>query len=168
MEEKKQDNKVVWIVGGIILIITLLIFVPGLIENKKSLDTAKKEYNLIKEGKTVSARNITEQFAALLSNKKYEEANKYLSKDCEMFDSKNHKRVKLEYCLEDLSNYISYTIEQKGNDLKNQETYRILLNGTKYENTNQIITLYLRKKIEADEVTYEIFRIIFTDNTLSY
>lgn len=168
MEEKENNNKIVWISGAIILIIILIIFVPGLIENKKNLDTSRHAYELIKEGKTISSSEITEQFATLLSNKRYDEASKYLSKDCEFYDSDNHKRVKLEYCLEELDECSSYRTEKRGNELKDQETYRILWNGTSYENTNQIVTLFLRKKIESDQVTYEIFRVIFTDNTLSY
>lgn len=163
--ENKSNNKAIWIFGAVLLILVLIIFIPGLVKDMKSLETSKQEYNLINESKTISAKDITEQFATLLSNERYEEANQYLSEDCEMFDSKNHKRVKLEYCLEDLRNYISYTIEKRSNDLKNEETYRILWNGTKYENTKQIITLNLRKKVKSDEVTYEIFRVIFTDNT---
>lgn len=166
--EKKIDNKFLWICGTVILIIILILFVPGLLEDKKALDLSKQEYNLIKEGKTVTARDIAEEFANLLSVKKYDETSKYLSNDCKLIDSNNKERVKLEYCLEKLVTYNSYTIEKRGNDLKDQETYRILWNGTNYSNTNQIITLYLKKKITTDQRTYEIFRIIFTDNTLSY
>lgn len=164
--KKKNDNKIVWIAGGIIFIILLLIFVPYLIDSKKSLDTTKLEYNLIQEGKTVSAKDISEQFAMLLSEKKYDEASTYLSEECKLIDSNNRERVKLEYCLEELNIHSSHTIEKRGNDLKDQETYRILWNGTSYENTKQIITLFLRKKVKSDKVTYEIFRVIFTDNTL--
>ena len=84
-----------------------------------------------------------------------------------MFDSNNNERVKLEDCLEKLDKYNNHTIEERGNDLKDQETYRILWNGTNYENTNQIITLFLKKKIESDKVTYEIIKIIFTNNTIT-
>ncbi len=166
-EEKKDDNKVVWIAGAVLLVICLLIFVPGIIESKKELDTAKLEYNLIKEGKTISASDIAEKFTILLSEKRYNEANTYLSENCKLFDSNNNERVKLEDCLEKLDKYNNHTIEERGNDLKDQETYRILWNGTNYENTNQIITLFLKKKIESDKVTYEIIKIIFTNNTIT-
>lgn len=165
---KSDSNRSIWIIGGTILVIVLMIFLPGLFESKKSLDTVKHEYNLIEEGKTVTAREITEEFTKLLSVKNYDEANKYLSNDCKLIDSNNTERVKLEYCLEKLAVYNSYTIEKRGNDLKNQETYRILWNGTTYENTKQIITLNLRKKVNKQEITYEIIRVIFTDNTLAF
>lgn len=165
-EEKKDDNKIVWIAGAVLLVFCLLIFVPGAIDSKKELDTAKLEYNLIQEGKTVSAEDISEKFAILLSKKKYDEASTYLSEDCKLVDSDGHERVKLDYCLEELNKYSSHVIEKRGNDLKDQKTYRILWNGTSYENTSQIITLYLKKKVKSNEVTYEIFRVIFTNNNL--
>lgn len=166
MEEKKNDNKVVWVVGTVILALILIVFVPGLVEDKQNLDLLKQEEKLLKEGKVVSVSDTVEQFAELLANKDYEEADKYLLDNCEMFDTNNNKRVKLEYCLEKLSNHNSHTIEKRGNSLKDQETYRILWNGTKYEDTKQIITLYLSKKITSNEIIYKISKIIFTDNTL--
>lgn len=163
---KEKNNKAIWIVGAILLILVLMIFMPGLIESQQRLETSKREYNLIQEGKTISASDVVEDFTLLLSNKKYNEANKYLSSDCKLIDSQNKERVNLEYCLEKLNNYSSHEIERRGNSIQNEETYRILWNGTRYENTNQIITLFLRRKVKTNEVTYEIFRLTFTDNTL--
>ena len=163
---KEKNNKAIWIVGAILLILVLMIFMPGLIESQQRLETSKREYNLIQEGKTISASDVVEDFTLLLSNKKYNEASKYLSSDCKLIDSQNKERVNLEYCLEKLNNYNSYRIERRGNSVQNEKTYRILWNGTRYENTNQIITLFLRRKVKTNEVTYEIFRLTFTDNTL--
>lgn len=166
--ENKSDNKAIWIFGAALLIIVLIIFIPGLVKDMKSLETSKQEYNLVGEGKSIPVSDIVEDFAKLISQKDYVEASKYLSEDKTLLDSNNIERVKLEYCFEKLSPHTSHNIEKRGNDLKNEETYRIFWNGTKYENTKQIITLNLRKKVKSNEVTYEIFKVIFTDNTLTF
>ena len=153
-----RENKFIFVIGATILIVVLIIFLPGLIEDKKELEMSKLEYNLTLEGKTTSARNITES--------KYDEASKYLSKDCKLIDYNNRERAKLEYCLEKLAQYSSYKIEERENSIKDEETYRILWNGTNFEDTNQVITICLKKEINQNEVTYKIYKVIFTDNTL--
>lgn len=161
-----RENKFIFVIGATILIVVLIIFLPGLIEDKKELEMSKLEYNLTLEGKTTSARNITENFVLLLSESKYDEASKYLSKDCKLIDYNNRERAKLEYCLEKLAQYSSYKIEERENSIKDEETYRILWNGTNFEDTNQVITICLKKEINQNEVTYKIYKVIFTDNTL--
>lgn len=154
--------------GIVLLILVAIIFVPMIFNSLSDLNKTKQEGKLIQEGEIISAGEISKEFAQLISESKYNDATKYLAEDCKLIDSNNNERIKLEYCLEKLNVYKSHTIEQRGNDLKDQATYRILWNGTTYENTKQIITLNLRKKINKQEITYEIIRVIFTDNTLAF
>ena len=60
MEEKK-NNKFIWIIGGIILLIILLISVTNFLENKKELDVIAHERELIQEGKVEACLLYTSQ-----------------------------------------------------------------------------------------------------------
>lgn len=160
---KNGNNKTTIIVGVILLIITLIIFVPGLIKDKKSLDTSKLEYNLILEGKTISSREIAEKFLEQIKNKNYEEAKKYLANDCEFYNYSftNTNVNSLDFCLEKLEDYSTSRIELRGNGIKGEESYRIYWNE---ESTSQIITIQMRKKVTNEVVTYEIIKIMFNQN----
>lgn len=68
--------------------------------------------------------------------------------------------------LENLENYEDYMIEKRGNSIDDEETYRIYWNGLNYSNSSQIIDLYMRKKVKKDEITYEIYMIRLTDNSI--
>lgn len=166
MEENNGNGRIIAfvVILGIIIIIPLMI---SLINSKKSLDAEKLESKLLREGKVVSAKTVADNFAKELQNNNYSELKKYLSDSYKLIDSENNERANLEYCFEKLNKIENYTIEHRGNSIKDEETYRIMCNGTKYENTYQIITLFMRKKVKKEEITYEIYRVIFTDNTPS-
>lgn len=168
MEEKKNNGNGYAIAFAIILgIIILIPSVISFINTKKELDIGRLESKLLKEGKVVSAKTVADSFAKELQNNNYNDLESYLSKDCKLIDSSNNERANLKYCLEKLNKIESYVIERRGNRIKDEETYRIMCNGTNYENTNQIVTLYMRKKVKKEEITYEIYMVKFTDNTPS-
>lgn len=49
--KQQEDNKVIWVVGVVILVFFLLIFVSNLTNSKKKLDIEKNEYAMITEGR---------------------------------------------------------------------------------------------------------------------
>lgn len=151
---KKQDNKIAIIVGVILLSITLIIFVPGIIEDKKVLDTSKLEYNLIMEGKYVSDLETVQGFAEALHSNSISDAKQYLSDNCEIYDTNNNK-CSFEEFISNISTTTYYRYEKRSNDLKNEETYRIYWN-----NGNEIQTIILQKVISNEKVYYEIVKCI--------
>lgn len=172
MEEKK-NNKVIWITGAIILIVILVILTPDLLDSKKELDTAKLEYNLIQEGKTTSSNEIINEIIEILKNRDEENLKNYLTED---FSYINDDRYESKYVSELWNNlkYLvenSYEVEKRGNSIKDEETYIIYWNTNKTvkERTDRLyclqkISIYLRKIVKQDEVTYQIYKIMLTDN----
>ena len=90
-----------------------------------------------------------------------------MSAECKFYNNEGQK-YSLESCLEDLETYETYTIEQRGSNTKDSETYRIYWNGWNYEDTNQIIELYMEREVNKEEIIYEIQMVRFTDNKISY
>lgn len=165
MEEKKDNSSI----GCVIIFLIPIILIIGMfiVSGIKEISETNHEIKLLEEGKTVSAKTVAEEFAKELQNNNYNTLKSYLSTDCKIIDSNNDERANLKYCFEELNKIENYTIEHRGNSLEDQETYRILCNGTKYEDTSQIITLYLRRRVKKEEITYEIYMVKFTDNTLA-
>lgn len=173
MEEKKQDNKVVWIVGAVMLILIILAFVPGLVENKQNLDILKQEEQLIKEGKVKTHDEVINEIIEILKERKQEKLEEYLADEFTYVDNdRNNSKYSsslwtdLKYLVED-----NYDIEKRANDTKNQETYRIYWNINKLvkERTDRLyclqkITISLKRVVKQDIVTYEIEKIMLTDN----
>lgn len=172
-KNKKNDNKIVWVIGTIIFFVILIIFILNLSESKKELDAAKLEYNLIQEGKAKSSDDIINEIVAILKNRDEEKLTNYLTED---FSYINNSRYESKYINEfwnDLQYLVdsNYDIEKRENSIETEETYFI------YWNTNNLVTdridnlyclqkirIYLRKLIEQDQITYKIYRIILTDN----
>ncbi len=172
-KNKKNDNKIVWIIGTIVLIVILIIFIVDLSNSKKELDTAELEYNLIQEGKVKSSDNVINEIVAILKNRDEEKLTNYLTED---FSYINNSRYESKYINEfwnDLQYLVdsNYDIEKRENSIETEETYFI------YWNTNNLVTdrtdnlyclqkirIYLRKLIEQNHITYKIYRIILTDN----
>ncbi len=147
-----------WLI--LILIILFAYFMIG--DSLKKFNTANLEYELIKNGKTVSAREVVEKVAESLKTKDYEEIKKYLSTNCSFYES--NKKYNIETCLASLDEYETYRIEQRKNSTENEETYRIYWNGWNYEETGQIIDLFMTKKVTREKITYEIYSLRFTNN----
>lgn len=164
MEEEKKGSDMGCLIAFMLpVIIVILIFI---ISGIKGIGETNHEIKLLEEGKTVSAKEVANKFAESIKNKNYKEASQYLSGECEFYNN-NGKQINLDQCLKGIEEYSTYEIEERGNtSIEERKTCRILCNGSKYENTNQIITLSMEKKVNKDEITYEIYTVNFTDNTL--
>lgn len=176
MENKKENN----ITKGnglgcavIFLIIVLIIFVPVISNTLQEQENITKENNLIKEGKTVSAQIVIEEIVQILKDRNEEELKKYLTDDFSYWDNNRNESKyttsfwrELKYLVED-----NYDIEKRGNSIKDEETYYI------YWNTNELvkeradryyclqkISIYLRRIVETDKITYKVYKIILTNN----
>ncbi len=161
-EDKFYKKWWFWLIVAFFVIFSLTSIIPAV----QDLNKSKLEYRLIKEGKTTYANEIVEQVVENLKNNEIEEIKKYLSTDCKFFIVGNEK-YSLETCLKDLEAYETHRIEKRGNDLKDIETYRIYWNGWNIEDASQIITINLEREVNKEEITYEIEKIIFTDNNTS-
>lgn len=179
MEESKQTNKSNGTGCAIVFfIIFLLIFVPiliGLISNNMQVSNqAKHEKNLLEQGKTKSHNDVINEIIETLKNKNEAELKEFLSKDFLYYDNNNIEHKYISSFLEDLKILSSsYDIEQRGNDIKDQETYRIYWNVVEQNKSlgraNQYyclqkVTVILNRVVKDDIITYEIEKIILTDN----
>lgn len=172
MEEKKNDNKVVWIVGAATLVLILIAFVPGLVEDKQNLDLLKQEEKLLKEGKNISSGDIINEIAEILKNEEGEKLESYLSNSFLYYNDENKESKYVKNFLDDLRIYTSsYDIEKRGNSIKDEETYRVYWNTVEKNVKNgvkrgehgyclQTVTIILKKAIKQDIITYEIKEII--------
>ena len=170
MEEKK-NNKFIWIIGGIILHIILLISVTNFLENKKELDVIAHERELIQEGKVEASEEIVREIAEILKNREEDALEQYLTEDFSYW--KNGETQSIDDFWNDL-NYLvenKYSIEERGNSIEDEETWFI------YWNTNESITdkssdlyclqeirIYLKRVVEEEFITYKIERIILNNN----
>lgn len=174
IEEKKNGGTGCAIV---FFIIFLIIFVPiliGLISNNiEKLNQTKHEAKLIEEGKTKTHDEVINEIVEILKSRKEIELKKYLSDDFKYFNNERAESKFIDNFFKDLKYLVEnrYDIEKRGNDIKNQETYRI------YWNTNNLvkeradrlyclqkITVVLNRAIKEDIITYDIEKIILTDN----
>lgn len=163
-EVQKEETKKVfyksWKFWGVIVLL-IIILAPAI----KDIMEINHEMKLSEEGKIVSAREITNRFKDALKDMNYSEVNYLLSEDCKMYYN-SEQQYRLTSFLENLENYEDYMIEKRGNSIDDEETYRIYWNGLNYSNSSQIIDLYMRKKVKKDEITYEIYMIRLTDNSI--
>lgn len=137
-----------------------IFFANVVIKDQKELKELKREGNLIKEGKITYSDEITAEFVEKIKEKNTNIS--YLSDDCKI--SLNNKSINSNKICEILGDYKTHRIEKRGNDVKDEETYRIYWNGNDTEDAEQIITLYMKKKVMKDEVAYEIYQITISDN----
>ena len=162
-----------WIWGGIIPIIIVLIFIPYLIDSKKSLEATKQETNLIKEEKIIYDSTIIEEVASIFKSRNQNELKRYLAEDFEYIGNNRNTSKHIGNFWSDLKYLVenNYNIEKRDNSIKDEETYFI------YWNTNDIvkektdrlyclqkISIYLRKTVETDKITYKIYKIMLTNN----
>lgn len=164
----------------VFLIVFLIIFLPiliGLISNNiKVSNQEKHEEKLIEEGKTKTHNEVINEIAEILKNKDKEKIKDYLAIDYTYYDNNNIKHKYISSFFDDLTIYTTdYEIEKRGNDLKDEETYRIYWNVVEenkkkgIDKTSQYyclqkITIMLKKVVKENEITYEIERIVLTDN----
>lgn len=163
----------------VFFVVFLLIFLPiliGLISNNSNTSNqAKHEAKLIEEGKTKTDNEVINEIAEILKNKNEEKLKEYLSENFMYSDNDRNQSKYIHDFISDLNYLIedNYDIEKRGNDLKDEETYRIYWNVVEQNKnlgrTNQYyclqkITIILKRVIKQDIITYEIEKIILTDN----
>lgn len=161
-----------------LLIVFLIIFVPiliSLVSNHIEISNKSKyETKLIEEGKTKTHSEVINEIIETLKNKNEAQLKAFLSEDFTYYDNNNIQHKYISSFLEDLKTLSSsYDIEQRGNDIKNQETYRIYWNVVEQNKslgrTNQYyclqkVTAVLNRVVKDNIITYEIEKIILTDN----
>lgn len=170
--KKKQDNKSVWITGGIILAIILLIFIPEIIKGKKKLDTVKREYNLIQEGKVKNDNEVINEIIDILRNRDKDKLEQYLKDDFVYINNDNYESKYISGFWNDLKYFTGkYYLEKRENSIKDEETYWIywdIPEELAYEQYSQYslqrIFVYLKRTVKENVITYEINKIILRDN----
>lgn len=164
----------------VFFMVFLLIFLPILIgllsKDIKVSNQEKHEAKLIEEGKTKPHNEVINEIAEILKNKDKEKIKDYLAIDYTYYDNNNIEHKYISSFFNDLTIYTTdYEIEERGNDLKDEETYRIYWNVVEdnkkkgIDKTSQYyclqkITIMLKKVVKENEITYEIEKIILTDN----
>lgn len=156
----EDSNKKQWVVATIILLIFIIFFANVIIKDQKELNELKREGKLIKEGKIKYSDEITEEFVEKIKEKNTNIS--YLSNDCKI--SINNKSSNLNKVCEVIRDYRTHRIEKRGNDIEDEDTYRIYWNGNDIEDAEQIITLYMKKKVMKDEIVSEVYKITISDN----
>ena len=175
---EKQNNGTGCLI--VFFVIFLLIFVPILIgvisNNIENSNKVKHEQRLIEDGKIKTHNEVINEILEILKSRNETKLKEYLADDFTYYDNNNIEHKYLSSFFEDLKIFhLNYEIEQRGNDIKNQETYRIYWNvieenkkrGIKKQEQYyclQKITIILERAVKADEITYEIKKIILTDN----
>lgn len=148
----------------------------GLISNNiKSSNKEKHEALLIEEGKIKTDSEVINEIIEILIERNGRKLEEYLSYEFVYVDNDRHESkyvgsfwTDLNYLVED-----NYDIEKRANDIKDEETYRIYWNVVEQNKglgrANQYyclqkITIILEKIVKEDIITYEIEKIILTDN----
>ncbi len=168
----KKRNIIVVIVLLLVVIITLVNLMS---KNIKASKLEKHEQKLIQEGNVIDSNKFIEEIAEILKNKDEEKLKECLSENFMYSDNDRNQSKYIHNFISDLNYLIedNYDIEKRGNDLKDEETYRIYWNVVEQNKnlgrTNQYyclqkITIILKRVIKQDIITYEIEKIILTDN----
>lgn len=161
----------------VILMLVAIIFVSmiiGIISTRiETSNQDKHEQQLIQEGRTKTHDEVINEIVGILKNRDEIELKKYLSEDFKYFDNNRIESEFIDNFFKDLKYLVenNYDIEIRGNDIQNQETYRIYWNTNNLaENRNdrfyclQQIQVVLSKIVKEDIITYEIKKIMLTDN----
>lgn len=175
-QEQFQSNKSNGSGCAIVLfVVFLIIFLPILIwlisNNIENSNKLKHEQQLIQEGKVKSDNEVINEIVNVLKYRDENKLKEYLSENIIYYDNNieykylsNSFWYDLKYLVKD-----EYDIEKRGNDIKNQETYRIYWNVVEQNKslgrTNeyyclQTITIVLNRIVKKDIITYEIEKII--------
>ena len=147
--------------------------VNPIVEDIERSNKTKHEEKLINEGKVKDSNEVINEIAEILKNNDENRLNKYLSEDFLYYYSNKESKYLSSFFrdLKILSS--SYDIEERGNSMNEQKTYRIYWNIVKGNEhlgrTDQYyclqkITIILKKAVKEDIITYEIEKISLTDN----
>lgn len=175
MSKHNKNDSLTFLIA--ILILVVIIFVPIIINSiSKSIETsnqAKHEAKLVEEKKIKTDNQVIDEIIEILKKRDEIGLKEYLSDDFEYFNNDRTESKFIDNFLKDLKYLVenNYDIEKIGNDIKNQETYRIYWNTNSLvkEKNNRLyclqkITVLLSRIVKEDIITYEIEKIILTDN----
>ena len=144
----------------IVIIVCLPVFLI-LFNSISELNKTKLEGELIQAGKIQYAVDVIAKFTEHLKNGEIDSIKPLLSDDCSFY---NENRVfSLEDCLKQLNDYKSCRYEEHGNSIKDEETYRIIWNGSNENDAEQILTIILSRKVTKEEIKYEVTSIILSN-----
>lgn len=178
MEEKEKENQGMGCIIAVFIILGF-IFVPiviGMISDtiKDSKET-KHVASLVEAGKTKSSEDIINEIIEKLKNKENRNLISYLAEECIYYDNDNYEHKYISSFYDDLQILSSsYDIERRGDtSIDDRVTYRIYWNvveknkdlgRTSQYYCLQKITIMLKKVVKKDIITYEVEKIILTDN----
>lgn len=158
----------------VIFAIVIFMIITNLVgENIEYEQNAKHEQQLIQEGKVKSHKEVINEIVEILKNKEENKIKEYLADDFIYYDNDNYEHKYLDSFIRDLQIYTtSCDIERRGDTSKNNmATYWIYWNvveqnkakGVHKTDTNyclQRITIYLKRVVKENLITYEIEKII--------
>lgn len=166
-----EKNKMTWIVGIVMLMLVLLAFIPGILNDKKEADELDHEKQLIEEGKVVTDTEVIEQIIKILKDRNEKSLSQYATTDSEYW--RNGEKESMRSFWDDLKYLVenNYTLEARENSIEGQKTYIIYWNTNNVitDKTNSLyclqkITIILKRVVKEDIITYNIKKIILTDN----
>lgn len=170
--QEQKNGKVVYLILFIIFIVVLIPFISIASQSVENLNKSKHEAKLIEEGKTKTQDEVINEIIEMLKCKDEEELKQYLSEEFRYYDNDNKEYKYTTNFFRDLGTLTSnYETEQRSNDIKDKETYRIYWNvveknkeygvkrGEQYY-CLQTITIMLKRVVKQDEITYQIEKII--------
>lgn len=152
----KNTNKTLIIIMIIIGILILIPCLKSLINSTNNLNSLKLENKLLSEGKVMSLTDLNNEIAEAIKNKNYSNITTHLSKNDYTLQNSEGKKYTVDQCLSVISEVTSYSIEKRANDVKDEETYRIYINGNSSSNSDNIITIVYEKNVTKNEIQYNI------------
>lgn len=163
-----------------VLILALIIFTPmiisPIIQQIEISNNEKHVASLIEQGKVKGHDEVINEVIELLKNRDENKLKAYLANDFKYYDDNSRESVYIHGFLNDLKLLTSsYEIEKRGNSIPDKETYVIYwdiveankdrgINRAEREYCLQKITIMLRKVVKENIITYEVEKIILTDN----
>lgn len=181
MEDKstENENKGKGCIIGV-LVLVAIIFIPmiivPIIQQIEMSNNEKHISSLIEQGKVKSPEEVINELIEIFKNKDENKLKTYLTKEFIYTDNNRNKSTYLHGLLNDIKLLTSsYEIEKRGNSIPDKETYRIywdIIEENKDRGTNkaertyclQKITILLKKVVKENMITYEVEKIILTDN----
>lgn len=172
-ENQKSNYTGCLIVFFIILVIIFIIIAISMTSNtSEEQQELNHENELISQGKIKNASEVITEVAELLKNRDITKFDEYLSNNFSYIGKDNYESKTADNLFNDLQYLASdYDVEKRENDFEDKETYRIYWNTNKLvtDKTNNLyslqkITVVLNRVVKEDIITYEIEKIILTDN----
>lgn len=163
-----------------VFIIFLIVFLPiSCIMVSSNIESSKEiehEMKLKEEGKTKTARDVISEIIDIIVNREEQKLNSYLSEDFLYYHNSNTGLSNLNSFWWALDECVSsYEVDERENSIEDKATYRIYWNVVEENKKNGIdkdseyyclqkITIILKRIVKEDIITYDIEKIILTDN----